>query len=219
MSVKVDLHTHSKASADGSLGMLDYQHVLDKGVLDCVAITDHDKFAFALELQRACGKDRVIVGEEITTAEGELIGLYLTKKVQPGMSARETAEAIRKQGGLVYVPHPFETVRKGLSKEVLDAMADLVDIIEIHNGRAVLQDRSSRASEWSAAHKVPGAASSDAHGRAGWGKTYSVLADMPTRDTLVQLLAGATYQRRFPGVRGVGYPKFNRLRKKIKSYV
>jgi hypothetical protein len=192
--------------------------MLASGKLQCVAVTDHDDISFAVDLQRACGTAKVIVGEEITTDEGEIIGLYLKERIPPHMSVQETVQAIREQGGLVYVPHPFETVRKGLGGASLDTIARDVDIIEIHNGRSVLQDRSNQASEWSAVHRVPGAASSDAHGPAGWGKTYSVLDGMPTRDTLVKLLEGAVYQRAFPGVRGISYPKFNRLRKKLRSY-
>jgi predicted metal-dependent phosphoesterase TrpH len=217
-AVKADLHTHSIASPDGSLALADYEHALRSGLLDCVAVTDHNEISFAVEAQRALGKDKVIVGEEITTRDGEIIGLYLTKRVEPGQSAAATVQAIRKQGGLVYIPHPFETLRKGLAAETLEQIADEVDIIEIHNGRAVFQNRSDRACEWSAAHQVPGAASSDAHGRAGWGRTYSVLEHMPVRDTLAPLLVRATYRRAFPGVRGISYPKFNRLRKALRSY-
>jgi len=214
MSYKVDFHTHTEASPDGALQLADYERLLQHGKLHCIAITDHNTTEMAFWLQSKLGSDHIIIGEEITAKEGELIGLYLKKTVPAGLSAAETVERIHAQGGLVYVPHPFETVRKGLSPHVLNEIADQVDIIEVHNGRAVFQNYTKQARSWSERHSVPGAAASDAHGRAGWGKTFTILPAMPTRDTLLKLLGEASYERHAPGVRGVLYPKLNRIRKR-----
>jgi predicted metal-dependent phosphoesterase TrpH len=211
--MKADLHTHSVASPDGSLTEQHYRRMLDSGRLDYIAVTDHNTIAFAEELRRKLGP-RIIVGEEINTLDGEIIGLYLKKRVKPGMSAAETAVAIRKQGGLIYVPHPFETVRKGMRLDTLAHLVDWVDIIETNNGRAVFQNKSQLAREWAAMHQVAGAASSDAHGWHGWGKTYSLLKRAPTNATLPDLLAAATYKAGRPGLRGMLYPKFNRIRRR-----
>jgi predicted metal-dependent phosphoesterase TrpH len=208
---RVDLHTHSQASPDGALTTGDYLRMLEGG-LHCVAVTDHNTISFAQELHASLG-ERIIVGEEITTAEGEVIGLFLKEAVPAGLSLAKAVEAIKAQGGLVYVPHPFETVRSGVPEAALNAVAKDVDIIEVQNGRAVFQNRSARALEWAAAHNVPGAASSDSHGRHGWGRTYSEVAALPTQKTLTKLLAEARLVRRAPGVRGMLYPKFNRLTK------
>src|SRR5882757_1674551 len=126
---KIDLHTHSTASQDGSLRLDDYHKILKQGGLNYIAVTDHNTIEQALELQRTLA-EHIIVGEEITTLEGEVIGLYLSKLVPAGLSAKQTVQAIHEQGGLVYIPHPFETVRKGLSLEALDAIAQQVDIVE-----------------------------------------------------------------------------------------
>lgn len=211
MLYKVDLHTHSVASPDGSLTAKHYKRALAAKRLDCIAVTDHNTISMAVELHKELG-NKIIVGEEITTKDGEIIGLYLCQVVPAGMSAAETVQAIHEQGGLVYIPHPFETVRKGLTLEALQLIATDVDIIETHNGRAIFQNRTSQALIWSIGHSVPGAASSDAHGQAGWGRTYTALHAMPTRDTLIKLLDEAGFKRSFPGVRGMLYPKFNRLR-------
>jgi Predicted metal-dependent phosphoesterases (PHP family) len=72
---KVDLHTHSIASPDGSLNEDNYRKMLETGRLDCIAVTDHNTIAFAKELHANLG-DRIIVGEEITTLDGEIIGLF-----------------------------------------------------------------------------------------------------------------------------------------------
>lgn len=209
----IDLHTHSEGSPDGSIDLPAYQYMLAKGSLDYIAVTDHDTIEMAQRLQRELG-ERIIVGQEIDTKEGEIIGLYLTKHVPAHKGAKATVHAIKKQGGLVYIPHPFETVRKGISLEALDEIAADVDIIETHNGRAMFQNMSDQATAWARLHEVATAASSDAHGKVGWGKTYSSISDVPTKDNLVGLLQHATLQREFVGWAGLLYPKLNRLRKR-----
>jgi predicted metal-dependent phosphoesterase TrpH len=153
------------------------------------------------------------VGEEITTAKGEIVGLYLSEAVEPGMSLADTINAIHKQGGLVYLPHPFETVRKGVKLEDIEPLAGQIDIVETANGRAVFQNQSEQAQTWAEGHALPGAASSDAHGWFGWGRTYSEIQKVPTTDNLAKQLQSAQYKNGSPGWRGILYPKFNRLRK------
>jgi predicted metal-dependent phosphoesterase TrpH len=214
MSVKIDLHTHSVASPDGALTVDDYRRMLDSGQLDCIAITDHNTVEYAQRVQAELGK-QIIVGEEITTTEGEIIGLYLKETIPRGMLPTQAVAAIRQQGGLVCVPHPFETVRSGITKEALDEIAKDVDIVEVHNGRAIFQNQSKRAYAWAALHDCSGVASSDSHGFRGWGKTYTVIEEAPTKQTLLKLLRDSQYATAFPGVRAVLYPKLNRLQKKV----
>lgn len=213
---KVDLHTHSTASPDGGLRLDDYRRMLESGQLDSIAVTDHDAIEGALQLRQELG-ERIIVGEEITTTEGEIIGLYLNQLVPPGQTPEETVKLIRAQNGLVYIPHPFETVRKGLPLATLDRIGPEVDIVEIHNGRAYFQDKSSDARAWAEAHGVAMAASSDAHGRAGWGRTFSLVTELATSDRLKALLNQPEFHSKKVGPRGVLYPKLNRLRKRLKS--
>lgn len=214
MVIKADFHTHSVASPDGALDVGDYRRILKQGTLDYIAVTDHNTIAFAKALRAQLGH-AIIVGEEITAKEGEIIGLYLSEVVPPGLSAADTVLAIHAQGGLVYIPHPFETVRKGLPSQVLTSIASRVDVMEVHNGRAVFQNRSAIACEWAIAHTVPGAASSDAHGWHGWGRTYTLLKERPTRNNLPKLLTSATLRPGYVGFRGILYPKLNRMRKKV----
>jgi predicted metal-dependent phosphoesterase TrpH len=211
---RIDLHTHSQASPDGALRPADYATMLESGGLHSIAISDHNRVDFAQEMQKMHG-GRIIVGEEITTAGGEIIGLYLTEVVPAGMTATETVRAIKAQGGLVYVPHPFETVRKGLRVADLDEIGEFVDIVETRNGRAVFENKSREAAAWAAGRHKAAAASSDAHGRRGWGRTYSEVAQVPTRETLVSLLADSEAKRVYAwiGPVGLAYPKLNRLRK------
>jgi predicted metal-dependent phosphoesterase TrpH len=181
--------------------------------LDCVAITDHNTTDLAQQLHAELGP-KVIIGEEITTQVGEVIGLFLTETIPAKLSLAETVQRIHGQGGLVYIPHPFETVRKGISEDDLAPICSDVHIMEVHNGRALFQNRSIDSQAWADANNVPGAASSDSHGLVGWGKTYLLVSEMPTRDNLVNLLKNAEYRHGLPGIRALLYPKYNRLRKK-----
>lgn len=212
MICKVDLHTHSVASPDGGLRLSDYASMLADGSLDYIAITDHDRIDFAQEAREKLG-DSIIVGQEIKTVEGELIGLFLKETVPAGKTALETAELIHAQGGLVYVPHPFETVRSGMSDAGLYKIAQHIDIVEIYNGRAMFQNRSHQAMQWAEQYKKPGASSSDAHGLSGWGRTYSEISTPPTAKTLAKALHRARYNKELVGLMGSMYPKLNRIRK------
>lgn len=211
---KVDLHTHSSASPDGGITPTQYAHLLSTGVLDVVAVTDHNRIDFALKLQGELG-DRVIVGEEIMTTVGEIVGLYLTETVEPGLSPLETVKRIKDQGGLVYIPHPFETVRKGLAAETLEELLDHIDIMEVVNGRALLQNRRAKSALFAKLHRLASAASSDAHGLHGIGRTYTRTKDIPTQATLLELIASGTCITSRPSARALLYPKYHRLRKKL----
>lgn len=212
---KVDLHTHSAASPDGGITSQQYAHALSTGQLDLIAITDHNRIDFALSVQQELG-DKIIVGEEIMTTAGEIVGLYLTKPVRPHQSPADTIKEIKQQGGIVYIPHPFELVRKGLHPQTLEDIKDSIDIIEVCNGRALAQNRGAQAVVWAKLNHVVGAASSDAHGARGLGKTYSRLNNLPTAESLKQELGDGVLMTDRPSLRALLYPKYHRLRKKLK---
>lgn len=215
--IRIDLHTHSEASPDGGITPEEYAKLLESETLDVIAITDHDRIDFAQGLQKALGAEYIIVGEEITTLDGEIVGLYLTSKVEPGQSAADTIKAIHAQNGLAYVPHPFEKVRKGIQAEVLQHLLDEVDILEVFNGRALTKKHGIESSTWATKHKIAAAASSDAHGLKGVGKTYSILENRPTKESLVFELQNATFAHSKPPVLSFLYPKINRLKQKLRG--
>lgn len=212
---RLDLHTHSVASPDGGLSEQHYRQMLASGGLDYIAVTDHNDVAFAIKLQQTLG-ERIIVGEEITTRQGDLIGLYLRERVPPGLTAREAARRIHSQGGLVYIPHPFDVTRSGIGNTALETLGASVDILEVYNGRAVFRTANRRAARWNGTRGLPAAASSDSHGRRGWGRTYTIIEAAPSRDTLCDALRHGSSVTKKAGVVGVLYPKTNRLRKKLK---
>lgn len=215
----VDLHTHSYGSPDGGLTVGDYRQMLSSGGLDWVAITDHNTIDAALEIRQALGEvgERIIVGEEVMTSEGELIGLFLAQTVKPGQSLRVSAEDILGQGGVLYVPHPFETVRSGVTPEALATLEGLPYIVETHNGRAYVGNKGAQARAWAEEHGVAQAASSDAHGPLGWGKTYTLMSSAPAPGLdWARALKHATLKRGRVGL-GVVYPKYHRLRKLFRT--
>lgn len=212
---KIDLHTHSSASKDGGITEDQYAHALSTNVLDMIAVTDHNHIELAVSLQERFG-DRVIVGEEIMSTGGEIIGLYLKKRVPPRLSPLETIKQIKDQGGIVYIPHPFESIRKGLHPGVMEELIDYLDIIEVCNGRAFLQNRSAQAVVWAKLNHIVGAASSDAHGIRGLGRTYTDVAKLPDRDNLITVLSQGIPVTSRPSMRALMYPKYHHLRRKIK---
>ncbi|MGI9027791.1 MAG: PHP domain-containing protein [Candidatus Saccharimonadales bacterium] len=209
MILKLDLHTHSIASPDGGLTMRDYKQALKNKQLDYIAITDHNTIAFALLANRTLG-DRIIIGEEIMTTEGEIIGLYLQRPVAAGLSPKDTIAAIRQQNGIVYIPHPFETLRSGLQLSTMERIKDHIDIVETFNGRALSKKVTQQAAAWARERGKSVAASSDAHGRLGWRKTYTLIDDEPSRANLKASLTKPVLVQKGVGLSGLLYPKVNR---------
>ena len=137
--------------------------------------------------------------------------------MKPHQDIHQTIGDIKAQGGIVYIPHPFETVRSGISKEVLDQIVDKVDIIEVINGRAFAQNLSKEATDWATKHSIPAFASSDAHRYGGLGKTYSDLTATPTRKSLAQLATDSKHMYTRPSLLDILAPKRNRIMKRIKN--
>jgi predicted metal-dependent phosphoesterase TrpH len=198
----VDLHNHTFHSYDAQNRLADYERAHRQGRIDVVAITDHNTIAGALEL-RARATFPVIVGQEIDTADGELIGLFLEAPVPAGLPAAETAERIRAQGGLVYLQHPFYRIVRGRmraqAREELRGRG-LVDVVEAANGGPLAAADNARALAWARACGLPHAASSDAHEPAAIGTCVSSIpAAAVTAASLPGLLrAGTTVDRRPP---------------------
>lgn len=215
--IRIDLHTHSEASPDGGITPEQYAEILRNETLDVIAITDHNRIDFALGMQKALGSEFIIVGEEISTSDGDIIGLYLQEVIEPGMTAEETVDAIHAQNGLVYIPHPFEKARKGIQPDTLQQIAERIDIIETNNGRAIGKKHSLSAQTWTIKNKVVASASSDAHGRSGIGHTYTKLQNRPTKSSLLNELDSAVYVHGRPPIVSYFYPKYNRFKKILRG--
>src|SRR5256714_7002361 len=132
---------------------------------------------------------RVMVGEEIASADGELVGLYLSKRVAPGLSAEHTIDPIHEQGGLAYVPHPFSrNRRRHLRRIALEQVAPKVDIVEVFNAREVASSSNVRALEFARSHDLPGGVGSDSHRPIEIGRAYVDVAPFVTPDELLVAL-------------------------------
>jgi hypothetical protein len=165
------MHVHTSASFDS---LNDPEAVLRaaraRGI-DRVCITDHNEIEAAVRL-RDRHADRVIVGEEVKTAEGvDVIGLFLEEKIQKGTPGRETCERIRAQGGLVYMPHPFARGKGGGGRLLLE-VEDLIHIVEGFNARLHDPVLNERALMWAKNAGLPVGAGSDAHTLREVGRAY-----------------------------------------------
>lgn len=158
----VDLHMHTHRSHDCLSDPADVVRTARAAGLDRIAITDHDEIEGAFEV-RAIDPELVIVGEEVLTGEGhDLIGLFLHRHIPPGGRFRDVARAIHDQGGLVYLPHPFDA-RRGGEEAFFEDVADCVDLVEGFNARCHDPEENRRAVRWARVHGLPVGAGSDAH--------------------------------------------------------
>ena len=164
--------------------------------LDGIAITDHNSTAGAVEVSRLAPFP-VIIGEEIKTSQGEIIGLFLQETIAPGQSPQETISAIRAQNGLVYIPHPLDRVRRSpLRRAALDAILDQVDLIETFNARVTLPRDNAEAARLAQEHGLPGGGGSDAHSAGEIGRAYIELPAFSGPESFRQQLGQAQVRGR-----------------------
>ena len=170
--LKADLHMHTYFSHDsGAKPRSIVERCIATG-LNCIAVTDHNSIAGALEV-RDLAPFEVIVGEEIKTSAGDIIGLFLEEEVPRGLSPQETVGAIKSQGGLVLVPHPFDRFRPSALKfKGLQDVIDQVDIMESFNAHNLLQRDNRRAASFARENHLIQVAVSDSHTPRELGRTY-----------------------------------------------
>ena len=187
-----DLHTHSRASFDSLASPESLVRTAASRGLTHLAITDHDRIDGAVEARDRAAEIvpevTVIVGEEVRTADGDLICLFLEEAIPPGLPTEEAIARARAQGALVGVPHPFDRFRGSLPRDArMERLAGQVDWIETHNARIALGKGNQHASAFALEHGLPGIAVSDAHSTFEIGVAYTVLAGDPS--TAAGLLA------------------------------
>ena len=191
--VRVDCHLHTVASGDAVLTLDELADRSRQAGLDVVCITDHNVTSAAVAAAERDLGLRIVVGEEIRTPDGDLIGLFLTERIPYVLPVAEVVARIRAQGGLVYAPHPFDPLRSSLGR-VLPGLcaAGAVDIIEVFNAKTAQQAPNERALALAAAYALPGGAGSDAHDAPGVGAAY---LEMPDFDGPASFLAALTTAR------------------------
>ena len=187
--VRVDFHSHTMWSGDSTTTPDEIEEAVEESGIDVLCVTDHNSIrgAETLAAQLPC---RVVVGEELRTHAGEIIGLFLTEHVPFGISPREAAERIRAQGGLVYVPHPYDPMRRNLAEPALVELADagLVDAVEVFNAKTSLAHLNDRAAAFAVERGLPGGAGSDAHVPEAVGAAYVEMPDFDGPAAFLQSL-------------------------------
>jgi predicted metal-dependent phosphoesterase TrpH len=170
--ILADLHLHTSWSHDCSIDVDELLDHAEAQGLGAIAVTDHNVFGGALEaVERARGRSLVVIpGEEVKTADqGEVIGLFLREEIPRGMSFGETIAAIRAQGGLVYVPHPFDRLHAIPAPETLHRHLAEIDVLEVYNARLLFEAYNEEALRFARKYNLTPGAGSDAHVLAGVG--------------------------------------------------
>lgn len=169
--VRVDCHVHSYRSGDSRTSLDQIETAAVEAGLDFVCITDHGTIEGADEARESFSQLEVIVGQECRTWAGEIIGLFLTERIPGNLQPEAVIEAIRGQGGLVYLPHPCCPMHNGLRDDFIERLLPEIDIVEIHNGK-VGEAGNRRARELAVASSKAQGAGSDAHYAEFVGKAY-----------------------------------------------
>jgi hypothetical protein len=190
--IDVDLHMHTDHSGDCATPVEVLLAEARARGLGAIAVTDHNEISGALEARAKANGIRVIVGEEVKTAgQGEVIGLFIEEKIPRGMTLQETIAEIKRQGGLVYVPHPFDRMHSVPDYEHLLAVIDDVDAIEVFNPRIAIAEFNEEAVRFAAKYRIPAGAGSDAHVPQGLGSVRIRMRDFDGPEEFLQSLRDA----------------------------
>ncbi len=187
--IRADLHIHTAYSDDSNTPL---ERIIARCLeveINCIAITDHDTISGALEMKKIAPFE-VIVGDEIQTSTGEIIGYFLEEEIPKGLPAEETAHLIKEQGGLVCIPHPFDHLRLStLRRQSLETLLPYIDIIEVFNSRVLLHRHNITAERFAQTHGFPASAGSDAHTPGEIGSAYVEMPDFNDKDQFLTALA------------------------------
>jgi len=211
--LKADLHIHTEYSSDCNTPLEKIiNRCLEIGI-NCIAVADHGTAEGALKMQ-SIAPFAVIVAEEILTPHGEIIGMFLKKTIPSGLSVEQTISQIRAQGGLVCIPHPFDTFRQSaLDAKMIEGIVDQIDAIEVFNSRTILLRDLTKAQAFAQKYSIHGSAGSDAHTLGEIGNAYVEMPEFNGRDDFLNALAkGKVF-----GHRTNPLIHFNSLAQRLKS--
>jgi hypothetical protein len=195
--IDVDLHMHTDHSYDCATPVEVLLAEARSRGLGAIAITDHNEISGALDAEAKTPPGlKVIIAEEVKTAEeGEVIGLFISEKIPRGMTLAETIAEIKRQGGLVYVPHPFDRLHSVPDYEHLLDVLDDVDAIEVFNPRVAISEFNDEAVRFAAKYRIPAGAGSDAHVPQGLGSVRIRMRDFDGPEEFLQSLRDADIVR------------------------
>jgi len=170
--IVADLHMHTSWSHDCSIDAVELVDHAESEGLGAIAVTDHNVFGGALEtVDEASGRELIVIpGEEVKTDDqGEVIGLFLEREIPRGMSFGDTITAIREQGGLVYIPHPFDRLHAIPDPRTLHRHLADIDVLEVYNARLLFEAYNDEALRFARKYNLTMGAGSDAHVLQGVG--------------------------------------------------
>lgn len=194
--MKIDLHSHTFYSKDCCSQYDRIIAAVQAAGLDGIAVTDHNEFCGALELKQRA-PFMVIPAEEIKTTAGEIIGLFLQEWIPPGLEPLAMVNRIHEQGGLVYVPHPFDEVRGSrIDRQALDLVRPHIDILEVFNARNALPAFNDRALDYARRHGLLAGAGSDAHTYGEYGRAYVDIPSFSTSQEFLESMRQGTWHGR-----------------------
>jgi predicted metal-dependent phosphoesterase TrpH/glycosyltransferase involved in cell wall biosynthesis len=195
--IHVDLHMHTDHSPDCATPVDALLDTAKRVGLGAIAITDHNEVSGALEARERADGIKVIVAEEVKTADqGEVIGLFIEEKIPRGMTLQETIAEIRRQGGLVYVPHPFDRMHAVPDYEhLLDVVGEL-DAIEVFNPRVAFSAFNEEAARFAAKYRIVAGAGSDSHVVQGLGSVKIKMRDFDGPEEFLESLRDADIVRK-----------------------
>ena len=186
--LKDDLHIHSNASFDSSNTP---ERIIERCLqigINCVAIADHGTAEGGLKI-KGMAPFPVIVAEEILTPAGEIMGMFLQESIPTKIPVSEALRYIKEQGGLVCIPHPFDTLtRQALGPKVMEEIINDIDIIEILNARSPITVRTATALNFAAEHRKVCSAGSDAHTIPEIGNAYVEIPEFNTKEEFLKSL-------------------------------
>jgi predicted metal-dependent phosphoesterase TrpH/glycosyltransferase involved in cell wall biosynthesis len=195
--IHVDLHMHTNHSHDCATPVDKLLEAAKERGLGAIAVTDHNEISGALEARERANGIKVIVAEEIKTADqGEVIGLFIEEKIPRGLSLDETIAAIKGQGGLVYVPHPFDRMHSVPDYEHLLGVVEDIDAIEVFNPRVAFSAFNDEAERFAAKYRIVAGAGSDSHVPQGLGSVKIAMRDFDGAEEFLESLRDADIIRK-----------------------
>ena len=198
--LKLDTHTHTEYSPDSRTPLAAQAAALVAAGIDVVCATDHNTIEGALRLREIAEGLRVIVGEEISTRDGEIIGLFLERPIPRDLSGAETIARIHDQGGVVSVPHPFSRNRaRRMRRDALDRLWPQIDCLEVFNAREAFAADNRRAAAYAKERNIPGTVGSDAHRASEIGRAWIEVDAFADRDGFLDSLRGGDVHGRLTG--------------------
>ncbi len=196
--IDVDLHMHTDHSPDCATPVEVLLATAREQGLGAIAVTDHNEISGALEARRLAEEPgphpplKVVVGEEVKTAsQGEVIGLFIEERIPRGLTLAETVAEIRRQGGVVYVPHPFDRMHAVPDYEHLLPVLEEVDAIEVYNPRVAIGAFNEEAARFAAKYRIAAGAGSDSHVARGLGSVRVRMRDFEGPQEFLQSLRDA----------------------------